>query len=304
MRVLLDIVSPLLGDAVSWMPYCEEYRKLSGQDVTVLMREEKFWWMFENEYPEITLIADERGRESEFNEIKKLGLGAEFGDNPTYNMQKCASSALGLPHRDLTGSITVPEGDPPTKDKYVVISTCGSRLLKNWHYPGGWDRVVEHVQNRGYKVVNIDIFPVRSYDGVHVPTPKADFNKNNQQPLQDRVVDIANCEFFIGVGSGMAWVAHALEKPVVLISGFSDPSTEFVSNIERVFSNRGCHSCFNHVDLPRKRFSINPESEPSQTYIGCDRLTKYEQFECSKMITPNMVIDSCDRIIERVKDYV
>ena len=34
--------------------------------------------------------------------------------------------------------------------------------------------------------------------------------------------EIAHCDFFMGVSSGLSWVAWALERPVIMISGWGD----------------------------------------------------------------------------------
>ena len=52
-----------------------------------------------------------------------------------------------------------------------------------------------------------------------------DFTGN--RPLQERLSLLHHADFFIGLGSGLSWLAWAADTPVVMISGFSHPSTEF-----------------------------------------------------------------------------
>ena len=43
--------------------------------------------------------------------------------------------------------------------------------------------------------------------------------------LQDVIDDLSTCEFFIGLSSGLSWLAWACELPVVIVSGFSEKWT-------------------------------------------------------------------------------
>ena len=52
--------------------------------------------------------------------------------------------------------------------------------------------------------------------------------------LFSRIQDIKYAKFFIGVSSGLSWVAWALGKPVVLISDCTPSFHEFQSNVIRL----------------------------------------------------------------------
>src|SRR5260370_40322124 len=57
---------------------------------------------------------------------------------------------------------------------------------------------------------------------------------------------VASRGFFIGLGSGLSWLAWAAGTPVVMISGFSHPSTEFRTPY-RVINFHSCNTCFNDL---------------------------------------------------------
>lgn len=59
----------------------------------------------------------------------------------------------------------------------------------------------------------------------HIPYGAEDFT--GDIPLQERVDLLRHASFFIGLGSGLSWLARAAGIPVVLISGFSLPNSEF-----------------------------------------------------------------------------
>ena len=64
---------------------------------------------------------------------------------------------------------------------------------------------------------------------------------------------------FIGLSSGLSWLAWAAGTPVVLISGFTHPTNEFTTPY-RVINWHTCNSCWNDVRerFDHKRFSVVP----------------------------------------------
>jgi autotransporter strand-loop-strand O-heptosyltransferase len=115
--------------------------------------------------------------------------------------------------------------------------------------------------------------------------PNGVIDKTGDLPLQDRITDIYNCEFFIGLGSGLSWLAWALGKEVILISGFSDPESEFYTPY-RVINREVCNSCWNKEEFDKGNWNWCPYHE------GAER-----EFECSKEITFEMVKKQIDRLL-------
>ena len=93
-----------------------------------------------------------------------------------------------------------------------------------------------------------------------------------------------SCEFFIGVGSGLSWVAWTLGIPTVLISGFSKPISEFGGdNVVRIFNSSVCNGCYNRFRLDAGDWNWCPDQKDTE-----------RQFECTKSITSKMVIDAIE----------
>jgi autotransporter strand-loop-strand O-heptosyltransferase len=87
-------------------------------------------------------------------------------------------------------------------------------------------------------------------------------------------------EFFIGIGSGLSWLSWSLNVPTVIISGFSEPFAEMEDCI-RVSAHQGkCSGCFNRHRLNAGDWNWCPDHK------GTER-----QFECTKSITAQMVIE-------------
>ena len=111
----------------------------------------------------------------------------------------------------------------------------------------------------------------------------------HDRTLDQTIATMNGCEFFIGLGSGLSWLAWALEKPVVLISGFSRPFSEFSIDCERVFNPDVCNGCYNDSQLDPSNWKWCPIHEDT------DRM-----FECTKTITPSVVKESINNIIEKL----
>ncbi len=115
------------------------------------------------------------------------------------------------------------------------------------------------------------------------------------RPMGETINTIKNSAFFMGVSAGPSWLAWALKRPVVLISGFSKEIGEFETNIERVINKDVCHGCFNDVDNTFDRGDWNW----CPRHKGTSR-----QFECTKQITPDMVKYAIDETIKKnSKDF-
>ena len=57
-----------------------------------------------------------------------------------------------------------------------------------------------------------------------------------------------NCEFYIGLSSGVSWLSWALNKPSILISGMSLEKNEFFTPF-RITNKSVCHGCWNKINI-------------------------------------------------------
>ncbi len=121
---------------------------------------------------------------------------------------------------------------------------------------------------------------------------KGVISMSGNHPIQTRIQQIKHSLLFIGLGSGLSWLAWALSKPVVLISGFSLPYTEFVQHCERVINTDVCHGCWND-----ERFTfVRGYWDWCPVHNGTDH-----QFECSRAITPDQAIECVERTLHSSK---
>jgi hypothetical protein len=141
--------------------------------------------------------------------------------------------------------------------------------------------LIPFLKENGYKVVCIDKERVYGW-GVcynHIPWGVEDYTGN--LPLQERIDIIKDADFFIGLPSGLTWLAWCCKVPIVLISGFSLPKTEFYTPY-RIINYNACCGCWDDVT---KNFEHD-------NYMWCPyKESDDEKFECTKLITPDHVIN-------------
>ena len=285
-KVLIELGSGSLGDCVAWVPYAEEFRKINGCDVYCLTDRND---LYKNSYPNVKFIEHKDKEQYTFDKEYKVG----WYDNTPKEVknkeeQYTASYYLGLKHKEIRPKIDIHNKERNIEGKYVCISVHSTAQCKYWNNPEGWDKTVNYLNELGYKVVCIDKQSSFGNDTVRNYIPEGVINKTGDFPLQERITDLHNCEFFIGLGSGLSWLAWGLNKDVVLISGFSNEKTEFYTPF-RVINKDVCNSCWNEEEFDKSNWLWCPR------HGGTER-----EFECSKKITFEMVKEKIDAV--RIKN--
>lgn len=162
-------------------------------------------------------------------------------------------------------------------EPYVCIGVQASDVAKTWQYPGGWEEIVQGLRDLGYRVLCIDREREQSGHGLRACMPGGVEDFTGPQDLAERADLLYHAEFFIGLSSGLAWLARAVGCPVVLIGGFSRPWHEF-PEAYRVSNARLCNGCFNDLRLNFKAGICQRQAQASEDFL-----------QCSRKITPRMV---------------
>jgi autotransporter strand-loop-strand O-heptosyltransferase len=195
---------------------------------------------------------------------------------------------LGVDYKEVVADVTVPPMGRPTDKKYICIAPQSTSQAKYWNNPDGWQKLVDHFNNSGYEVFYV------SKENPNDPAYSSRINGLrgfvDRSGLDLNIVlnDIKHCEVFIGLGSGLSWAAWALKKPVVLISGFSDPSIEFSTNCERIINKNVCHGCWSRKYFDKGDWMWCPDNKNTE-----------RQFECTKSISSDTVIAAVERQISK-----
>lgn len=288
-KILISIDSSSLGDTIAWLPVIDQLRKKYKAQLIVTT----FWnEIMSHFFPQIK-FSHPGFRDPSANAVFGVGWYEEDDRNihrrdpRSISLQQVAGDLIGVEvNSDILPS-QIPGWLETTKSrfegKYVCIGTESTANAKHWHYPGGWQTLVNYLKSIGYEVVVIHS-QQNTLDGV--------IDKTGTIDMTDRMIDLYHADFFVGIGSGLSWLAWALRKPVVMISGFSSPHCEFSHLNYRVINSDVCHGCFNDV---RHKFDRGD-------WNWCPGLKNTERmFECTTKITPDMVISKIQNLISEQK---
>jgi autotransporter strand-loop-strand O-heptosyltransferase len=294
-RVYIHLDSKAIGDTLAWFPYVEEYRK--ENNCTVICSTFHNEW-FQSEYPEIEFVSP---GVQVYDLYAMFAVGWFYNDQQViydkipidfkkFPLQQTAPEILNLKYKEIKPKITIPERKTDIEGKYVVIAPHASAHAKYWMYPKGWQTIIDYLNEKGYKVVMLTAEPLGDewHDSKLGGTLTGVIDKTGYEtPIEDRMVDIRDADLFIGVGSGLSWLAWALDTPTILISGFSYPYTEF-QDCERIFPENSltCRGCFNRKWLNPGDWEWCPDHKDTP-----------RQFECTKTIKPDQVISSVNKLL-------
>ena len=286
-KILINILSNSLGDTIACTPYVSEYQKLNGVEIIQSVND-PFIFLLENSYPNIKFVGrnesityDERfDLEYVFNKSIQSGYAEQLGfTNPKY----------------IRPIIIIPEFSRPIKNKYVAIGVHSTCQLKYWNHKDGlktqsesknWNELCTILRKKGYTPVTVEkdefFGSPPHFNGV--PSKS---NKQLNKTLLDAINIINHSEFYIGLSSGMSWVAHALGKKVVMISNFTEDWNEFDLSLDdyiRITNKSVCHGCWNKINID---FEFNKND-----WYWCPLHKDTErQFECHKSISVNDVVE-------------
>jgi hypothetical protein len=300
-KVLIAMDTKPLGDNIAWLSHILEFSKKHQCEIVV---QTPFHELFSKVFPKLTYVPSDTYRLDNKNFYASYKVQYGFINNENLNLDKeldkrtspgyvtgisfwnkdespyhpslkplseFGSSVLGLDFIERRPIFETINPDRPIEKKYVCISEFASGYEKQWINKIGWQTVVNELKSLGYEVISIS---KEKTNLKNVVKRNGDFN------LEDRIWYLQHCEFFIGVSSGLSWLAWASKSKVVMISGITLKNNEFSEDCIRIINENVCHGCWNlekHCDkfVYRKDF-ICPENK---------------NFTCSRSISPKMVMD-------------
>lgn len=269
-----------LGDNIAWVPVVDYFQKFHNCKVNYYTPYKE---LFEKEYSNINF----------YNYNKKpdkvdFSLGCYDIDNKkwnSFNLQELAFKILGLEYIEIIPKISLPKNLKNNfSKKYVCIGSLSTAQAKFWNRKNGWIELVDYLKSLGYEVVSIDKQNNIGYGEYLNFIPSNSIDKTGNISLEERINDLYFCDFFIGLGSGLSWLAWAVGKPVVMISGFSDPKSEFYTPY-RVHNKNICNSCWNDAEIEFDRGN----------WMWCPR---NKNFECTAQISFEDVKEKVDQCIK------
>jgi ADP-heptose:LPS heptosyltransferase len=299
-EVLIIIENTPLGDNIAWVEYISEFMKQHNCIVTF---QTFFKSLFEESYPQLNIVKQftHNFNDPKFYASYKLSVGfaktlttklhdelirkkldfipnlSMWNKNETpFNatlepLQKFATNVLGLEWKEKRPNLICENNERPIQKKYICISEFASGKIKEWNNQIGWQTIVDELSKMGYEIVSIS---------KEKSSLKRITKRNGDFSLNDRIWYLKHCEFFIGVSSGLAWLAWGCGKKVVMISGVTLPSNEFITDCVRIYNENACYGCWNRPEHADKFVVFNTKLCPEN-----------KNWECSRKISPKMVLE-------------
>ena len=290
--VLVQFPVGTIGDTLGWFPYAVKFQRQHECRLTCAMAE-RLIPLFRDAYPEIAFVTHEGVKPERFYATYSIGL---FFDDKDCVHQPCdfrhvglhrtAGYILGVDPTEEPPRIVIEDESRPIAEPYVCIAAQSTTQSKYWNNPQGWREIVTFLKEAGYRVICIDQKPVHGHGLVWNHLPYGAEDETGDRPLSERARWLRHAEFFIGLSSGLSWLAWAAGTPVVMISGFTHPTNEFATPY-RVINYHACNGCWND---PHHRFD-------HKDFLWCPRHANTpRQFECTRLITAEQVKQTIRRI--------
>ena len=272
-RVFISFESSSLGDTIAWIPYVLEFKNKHNCEVIVSTFKN---FLFEKEYPELEFV-NPGVQVNNLHALYRLGWHYDINKEPvlpnTIPLQQAATNILGLDYIEIKPRIY--QSGNKAHYKLVTIATNSTAGCKFWTRES-WQEVINYLHKQGYIIKNVSL---------------EDNPFDNCEPLLDKSMEstmewVTQSEFFIGLSSGLSWLAFALDVPVIMISNFTQKDHEF--SCIRPINTNVCHGCWNDPQYKFNKGNYNwcPIHE------GTER-----QFECQTSISSEQVIYEIKKLL-------
>lgn len=286
---LVEIESNAIGDNIGAMSVIEKWRLESDKKITVLC---KFPELFRNSYPDLKIY-----KKGEVEIEYKLNEGLWYINdeaftekiNTTYKFEypllEGYAKDFDITSKDVKLKVDSPNGERPIKGKYVCIGFHSTAQCKYWNHPGGWDELCKMLRKKGLTPVCVEkdySFGIKGHFN-EVPSRAV---KKIGLPFNEVLNYIKHAEMFIGLSSGLTWVAQALGIPTVIISNVTSKDNEFSDeNTLRIYDESVCHGCIHKYNFD------------AGDWLWCPiyRNDEDRRFICTKAITPEYVMEQIEK---------
>jgi autotransporter strand-loop-strand O-heptosyltransferase len=260
-RVFIVLDSKSLGDTIAWAGYALKFQEKHNCHVVM-----SSFWNKILDYPELELV--EPGATVNCYALYRIGWKWDQNKEPvrcnTIPLQQAATNILGLDYKPLRPRINHSNEFGIPSEKYIAIATNSTMECKFWTKEG-WQEVINYFHGLGYDVYNVS----------KEDNPFENCTKIKDTSIRSTMDVIRGAKLFIGLSSGLSWLAWALNQKVVMISNFTEADHEF--DCYRVTKPDVCNSCWNDPNI-----KLDPH------WLWCPR---NKDFECQRSIPSSIVID-------------
>ena len=284
-RVMICFESKSLGDSLAWIPYVEKFRIDNKCKVICSSFNND---LFKDQYPDIEFVLPGSNVNNIhalyrlglfYTDERKIDITKHYNDPKNEPLMKVASDILGLDYIELKPKL---KKLGKKKKKMVSIAIHSTAQCKYWNNPTGWQEVVDYLKAKNYEVRLLS----REEDGYMGNKHPKGITVQPKSKLTDIIKVLQESELFIGISSGLSWLAWASGTPTVIISGFTDVDLEPLDGVTRVINKNVCNSCWSNHEFDPGNWNWCPIHEKTEN-----------QFECSKTITGGEVIEKLEKLL-------
>lgn len=284
-----------LGDVIAMMPYVRKFSEAYEANVAMRLKNDSLGNLFKLSYPEIIFLK----KDENIDYDKKMVLKHEPFN---LSLQRIFAEQFGFKNADyIRPTIKIKHSERPIKNKYVTFSIQSTFQMKYWNAEGdiknqlispNWVELCKYLRKKNITPVCIDYhenFGVPPFRN-HVPTNCV---RKMGLTIEEAANYIHHSEFFIGLSSGLSWLAHAIGQKVCMISNFTEDWHEFDLSLDdyiRITNKSVCHGCWNKMNIDFKTSDLDWYTCPK--HEGTNR-----QYECHTSIKPQDVIEKISRWI-------
>jgi autotransporter strand-loop-strand O-heptosyltransferase len=287
-RTLVEISSNALGDTIGAMSIIEKWRKETNKDITVISN---FSDLFKLSYPSLKII--NKKSNTKYLPVEGIWIvdGVPHTEKivTTYKFEvpllEGYAQDFGITVDDIELKVDLFKKERPIQSKYVCIAVQSTTQAKYWNHPGAWDEICRMLRKKGLTPVCIDKDFSFGIPGHFNEAPSKAVKKNGLS-LEDTINYLYHCEMFIGLSSGLSWLAQGLKKSTVIISNVTSKDHEHIDERTlRIYEESVCHGCFH-------KYTFN-----SSDWLWCPvyRNDDDKRFICTKAITPESVMDQIEK---------
>jgi autotransporter strand-loop-strand O-heptosyltransferase len=283
-------LSNSIGDTIASTPYVSEYQKRHNVNV-IFNINDPFIFLLNESYENVKFV----GRNDIVEYDEKISIDYVFNKS----IQGGYAEQLGFENPPyIRPVVSIPELLRPIKNKYIALGVHSTCQVKYWNHPNGlksqgdatnWNELSSILRKRGYTPVTVEKDEMYGVPPFYNGIPSKS-NKQVGKTILEAANIINHSEFYIGLSSGMSWIAHALGKKVVMISNFTEDWNEFDLSLDdyiRITDKSVCHGCWNKINVD---FEFNKDD-----WYWCPLHKDTErQFECHKSISVSDVMEKIE----------
>jgi autotransporter strand-loop-strand O-heptosyltransferase len=270
-EILMHLDSFCLGDTICFSSLIYKFMEIHNPSKLIVSTFLPHLFEFQDERVTIVKASDPTLLTSA-DQLINVGYDKNNLEHTKYGMFYATKDTMMIPLDSKPGKVPVKRLKRVKNDKKIVIAPESLKKIAKWDYFGGkgWQIVIDYLTSNGYEVYNISYENTLNLKNVH--------QYNGFNDINIALGHILSSRLFIGLSSGLSWLAWAYDVPVVMISNFTKSWNEF--DCYRVDNPVGCNGCFNIFQNIKSHCPI---------FEGTLR-----ENECHKKITPDMVIKKLD----------